>query len=188
MMWAQRALLPLVLFLSACASLPPPVEREASYAYEDTDTTQLAQALQDFPRRLQASVPADNWPQLHARLAAWAESGHLAAYAPARKDDGDVVHSFCFSGLPLFHRAPLMRGSDGIDVVHLDASDRTALGWFSMEVSVRASAQAAFEAPVSSGAIRGEELVEILGLEPAEQLELDLGGSFDDSSYQEKSA
>lgn len=95
----------------------------------------LATALQDFDRRLSVRIPAADWPRLHARMASWAEGGFLAR----TPDRGDGILHYCFSGLPLTHRAALRRGMDGIDTVELDPADLNELGWLRIECVVEES-------------------------------------------------
>jgi hypothetical protein len=98
--------------------------------------TALATALQQWDRRLTVAVQAAVWPRLSARLVPWIDAGMLAACSEAPAHPG---RRFCFSGEPLWARAPLARDLDGVPCVSLDEADRRALGWFELELHAEGS-------------------------------------------------
>jgi hypothetical protein len=99
-----------------------------------TQARALAKSLQEWDRHVVADVEPAAWPRLRSRLLSWAEGGHLAACRESTTTNG---RRFCFSGQPLWTRAPLQRDEDGIPLAPLLATDRTALGWFELELVAR---------------------------------------------------
>lgn len=116
--------------LGLCEKPHPRDAHEIADAAVD-DARRLVQALQSWDRAVRADVTPGSWTQLRHRLAPWAEGGHLAGCDAME----ETRRGFCFSGQPLWNRAPLRRGVDGISTVALDPRDRRALGWFSLELT-----------------------------------------------------
>jgi hypothetical protein len=147
----------------------------------------LATALQDFDRVLRVQVDAADWPRLHSRMATWAEGGFLAR----AQDLADGRLHYCFSGLPLTHRAQLRRGMDGIDSIELAGQDLRELGWLHIECSI-VEEKKEFRAPSSSAPAPGQSTGSSIPVDFAppvpdrtEQLAFDLGA---DPFRQERSA
>jgi len=118
----------------------------------------LALALQTWDRAMFAEVAPSAWNALAARLAPWAEGGHLALCQEQEFPSGtrtSAVYHLCFSGQPLWLRTPLLRSRAGMPLLPLSADDRRALGWF--DLSLVSPATSAGES-ISDPAGRGESL------------------------------
>jgi hypothetical protein len=130
-----RVIAPLTPLDSVTAYLLGLTDTRPSQALEPGAAAQaardLANALQQWDRRVVAEVPGAVWPRVGARLLPWFDAGMLATCpdAPARPG-----RRFCFSGEPLWTRAPLRRDADGVSTVVLEDADRRALGWFELEL------------------------------------------------------
>jgi hypothetical protein len=97
----------------------------------------LALALQTWNRAIFAEVAPSAWSALAARLAPWAEGGHLALCQEQEFPAGtqaSAVYHLCFSGQPLWLRTPLLRSRAGMPLLPLSADDRRALGWFDLSL------------------------------------------------------
>lgn len=121
----------------------------------EASARQLADALGRFDRRLRVRVDAAALGALQLRLSSWAEGGHLAS---CESGEDPRVSRFCFSGQPLWTRAPLRRAISGFPRVSLPAGDRRALGWFEIEVRVESEVGI----PVPSSAPPREGSAEVL--------------------------
>jgi hypothetical protein len=118
----------------------------------------LALALQNWDRTMIADVEPSAWNALAARLAPWAEGGHLALCQEQEFPSGDdsaAVYHLCFSGQPLWLRTPLLRSRAGMPLLPLSVADRRALGWFDLSL---ASPAASLSTTVSSPAGRGDSM------------------------------
>ncbi len=121
------------------------------------DARALLNALQLWDRRIDATVEPAAWPRLRARLASWADGGHLASCAdgPAGK-----ARRFCFSGLPLWSRVPLASDIDGIPRTPLHSDDRRALGWFELNLHAASLGGSRSRAAERSGVVEGAAAIE----------------------------